>query len=424
MSHYATGLDCSICKVGYGIEDHPYTCGNCGPAGTLDVAYDYQRIAANWSKQDLADSDKTGMWRYLPLLPVDVDAALPPLSVGGTPLYEAPRIGKTLGVTSVFVKDDGRQPTASLKDRASAMAVVKAAESEAEIVTTASTGNAAAALAGLSASTGQRCVIFVPKSAPPAKVAQLLAFGATVVLVNGTYTDAFELATEAVDTFGWYNRNTGINPYMTEGKKTASLEIAEQLGWKVPDAVFVSVGDGSIIGGVHKGFSDLKRLGWTARIPRIFGVQASGSDYLVQAFEADEDVVTKPAITATTRADSISTDLPRDRVKAMRAVKSTNGAYVRVRDEQILDAIPELARLSGVFAEPAGAACLAGAHVARDSGLIAADSSLALIVTGNGLKDVAAAMDSAAAIGSVPITIDPDIEALKTALDEQGSHSQ
>lgn len=264
---------------------------------------------------------------------------------------------------------------------------------------------------------GQRNVIFVPKTAPEAKIAQLLAYGSTVVLVEGNYNAAFELCTEAVDRYGWYNRNTGINPFMTEGKKTASLEMCEQLGWEPPDAVFVSVGDGSIIGGVHKGLRDLVALGWIDRMPRIYGIQAAGSDYLVQAFENDEDVVTKPPISADTVADSISADLPRDRVKAMAAVRETGGAYLRVSDEQILAAVPTLARGSGVFAEPAGAAAYAGLEEAVRRRLVGAADTVVVLSTGSGLKDVASAMRAVAAAGTSPITIPPDIEALARALD-------
>jgi len=260
------------------------------------------------------------------------------------------------------------------------------------VITTASTGNAAAALAGLAASTGQRAVIFVPDAAPKAKVAQLLAYGATVVLVDGNYDSAFRLSMEAVEHFGWYNRNTGVNPYVGEGKKTVALEIAEQSGWRVPDAVFVGVGDGSIIGGVHKGFADALALGWTDRLPRLFGVQAAGSDYMVAAFEAGEDVRTKPPIVADTVADSISADLPRDRVKAAAAVSETSGAWLRVSDEQILSAIPTVAGLSGVFPEPAAAAPFAGLRIAIESGLVGAEDDIVVISTGTGLKDVAGAM--------------------------------
>jgi threonine synthase len=271
------------------------------------------------------------MFRYRALLPIDANATPPPLTVGGTPLYLVPRLAEIAGVDSMWIKDEGREPTASMKDRASAIAVMKAREEGAEVITTASTGNAAAALAGIAASVGQASVIFVPESAPEAKVAQLLAFGATVVLVAGNYNDAFELATAAVAKWGWYNRNTGVNPYVAEGKKTVALEIVEQLGFTAPDAIFVSVGDGSIIGGVHKGLKDARALGWIDAMPRIFGIQAAGSDYMARAYESGADVATMPAISATTAADSISADLPRDRVKALAAVTETGGAYLRVR---------------------------------------------------------------------------------------------
>jgi len=412
-----TGLRCVICGVEQPALYGGYTCPSCGPAGTLDVRYDYDAISARWSKADLAADPAATMWRYRPLLPVAEDAELPPLTVGGTPTYDAPRLAATLGLAAVWVKDEGRQPTASLKDRASVMAVVKAREVGAHIVTTASTGNAAAALAGMCASVGQRNVIFVPRTAPEAKVAQLLAYGSTVVLVDGNYNAAFELCTEAVARYGWYNRNTGVNPFMTEGKKTASLEMCEQLGWEPPDAVFVSVGDGSIIGGVHKGLQDLLALGWIDRMPRIYGIQAAGSDYMVQAFENGEDVVTKPPISADTVADSISADLPRDRVKAMAAVTATGGAYLRVSDEQILAAIPTLARGSGVFAEPAGAAAYAGLEEAVARRLVGGDDRVLVLSTGSGLKDVAAAMRAVTAAGTSPLTIPPDVDALAGAFD-------
>ena len=249
-----------------------------GPDGILDVVYDYDLIATRLSRESLRQSGETSIWRYKPLLPVRADAPVPPLQVGWTPLYDAPRLAAELGLRRVWVKDDGRNPSASFKDRASAIAVVKAQERHAPIITTASTGNAAAALSGLCASVGQANVIFVPEKAPAAKIAQLLAFGSTVMLVKGTYDDAFDLCLQASAAYGWYNRNTGYNPYMSEGKKTATLEICEQLGWEAPDRIFVSVGDGCIIGGLHKGLKDLMALGWIDHMPKLMGVQAAGSN--------------------------------------------------------------------------------------------------------------------------------------------------
>lgn len=411
------GLTCVICGTTYPADFAGYVCPDHGNEGILDVTYDYDRIGETFTKESLAANPDRTMWRYRPLLPIEDDSVVPPLTVGGTPLYDAPSLADEVGVAQVWVKDEGREPTASLKDRASAMAVVKAQERNAEVVTTASTGNAAAALSGISASVGQKNVIFVPASAPEAKIAQLLAYGSTVALVNGNYGDAFDLCMEASAEYGWYNRNTGYNPFMTEGKKTAGLEILEELGWDAPDAIFVSVGDGSIIGGVHKAMKDAAALGWIDRMPRIYGIQSAGSDYLVQAFESGEDVLTKAPIAADTVADSISADLPRDRIKAMAAVTETGGAYLRVSDDAILAAIPTLARGSGVFAEPAGATPYAGLLVAVEQGLVGADDRVVILATGSGLKDVASAMKAVAAVGTEPMRVDPNLEALKAALE-------
>jgi threonine synthase len=415
MNH-VLGLTCVICGTTYPADFAGYVCPDHGNEGILDVTYDYDRIGETISKESIAANPDRTMWRYRPLLPIEDDTVVPPLTVGGTPLYDAPTLAGEVGVARVWVKDEGREPTASLKDRASAMAVVKAQERNAEVVTTASTGNAAAALSGISASVGQKNVIFVPASAPEAKIAQLLAYGSTVALVNGNYGDAFELCMEASAEYGWYNRNTGYNPFMTEGKKTAGLEILEDLGWVAPDAIFVSVGDGSIIGGVHKAMKDAEALGWIDKMPRIYGIQSAGSDYLVQAFESGEDVLTKAPIAANTVADSISADLPRDRIKAMAAVTETGGAYLRVSDDAILAAIPTLARGSGVFAEPAGAAPYAGLVEAVEQGLVGPDDSVVILATGSGLKDVASAMKAVAAVGTEPMRVDPNLEALKAAL--------
>jgi len=256
----------------------------------------------------------------------------------------------------------------------------------------------------------------VPEKAPAAKVAQLLAYGSTVMLVRGTYDDAFELCLQAADAYGWYNRNTGFNPYMSEGKKTATLEICEQLNWHAPDAIFVSVGDGCIIGGLHKGLKDLLALGWIERMPRLIGVQAAGSNYLAEAWERGEDVFTKPPIPAETVADSISAGLPRDRLKAMAAVVETNGAYITVSDDEILAAIPLLARGSGVFAEPAGAAAYAGLIKAVAQGLVSADERIVVLNTGSGLKDVVGAMKGVELVKTQPYRVDPDLEDLRRVM--------
>lgn len=409
---YLRELRCTGCGRSYLPTPGRYTCDDCGQVGTLDAIYDYDAVGQALTRQSLLANGDESMWRYLPLLPVSTDTPVTNLRVGGTPLIHSERLGRELGLRAVWVKDEGRQPTASLKDRASAVALARASEEGAATVTTASTGNAAAALAGLAASTGQRVVIFVPETAPEAKVAQLRAFGATVVLVAGNYDAAFDLCTAAVERFGWYNRNTGVNPYVGEGKKTVALEIVEQLAFRAPDAVFVSVGDGSIIGGVHKGMRDAQALGWIDRLPVIYGVQAAGSDYLVQAWEAGDDLATKPPIAASTAADSISADLPRDRVKAMAAVTETGGAWLRVSDAEILEMIPIVSSHSGVFPEPAAAAAFAGVALAVSQGRISEADTVVALSTGSGLKDIKGVMAGVDRVGIEPIRVTPGPAAL------------
>ncbi len=415
------GLRCLRCGREYAPGEVLYVCG-CRPnvgsdLGTLDVVYDYPALGEAVDPRALMGSTASHLWRWGPLLPVDV-GLLPPLPVGDTPLLHARRLGAPLGMVELWVKDDSRNPSASLKDRASAVAVALAQALGRDTVATASTGNAAAALAALSAAGGVPSVIFVPKAAPRAKIAQHLAYGSRVLAVDGSYDEAFDLCVSACEAFGWYNRNTGYNPFMTEGKKTVALEMAGQLAqarggeraFLAPDAVLVPVGDGCIIGGVHKGFADLYRLGWIERMPRIYGVQSTRSSALYRAWRAGREI--PEPVQATTRADSIGVNAPRDAVKALRAVRETGGAFLAVEDEAILQAILPLARQVGVFAEPAGAAAYAGLLQALDQGLVRPDETVVVLVTGSGLKDVAAAME----VVGEPTVIPPTLEAVWEAL--------
>jgi len=415
-----TGYRCSLCGREYLPNQVTYTCPIDG--GNLDVVLDYTALREKYQPEDFTSRMDFSLWRYLPLLPVPEPPgqATPLHAAGWTPVYAMPRLAQGLGLKQLWVKDESRNPSASFKDRASAVVVARAQEIRAAVVVTASTGNAGAALAGMSAAIDQKAVIFAPKSAPPAKVAQLLIFGAKVLLVDGTYDDAFDLSIKASNEFGWYCRNTGYNPFTAEGKKTAAFEIwewwegvhrewHEKIGTgadHAPLTIFVSVGDGNIISGIHKGFKDLMELGWIARMPRIVGVQAEGSAAIANAFHSDTETIVP--VSARTIADSISVDLPRDGVRAVRAARETNGSYVIVKDEAILRAIGELGKM-GVFAEPAGAAAYAGLVKAAGSGLISADDPVIVLNTGSGLKDVRAAMQ---AVEQAPI-IEPTLEALK-----------
>ncbi len=405
-------LRCSVCGRTFAPDSVRYTCPHDGAVGTLDVLYDYDSLKTELDRDRLRVSHEGSMWRYRALLPLAPDVIAPPLQVGWTPLYDSARLADDLGVRQAWAKDDGKNPTGSLKDRASALVVARAMEQGIETVSTASTGNAAAALAGVGASVGMRTVIFVPATAPEAKIAQLLVYGATVILVEDTYDVAFDLCTEICDLEGWYCRNTGMNPFTAEGKKTVAFEIAEQLNWQVPDVVVVSVGDGNILAGVHKGFWDLHQLGWIERIPRLLGVQAEGSSPLVHAWENGIAAVDMQPVETHTIADSIAAGLPRDRAKALRAVRDTDGAFLAVSDEAILASIPRVARLTGVFAEPSAAAVYAGARRAVELGYIHPDESIVLLLTGNGLKDVRRAQE---AVGR-GLRVRPDLAAIRQAL--------
>ena len=413
MAHF-NGLQCVHCGRQYNVADVEYYCPACGyHDGILDVVYDYGSVQKELNSAALAGNRNLSMWRYLPLLPVAAPELIPHLQVGWTPLYETPRLAGELGVALCWVKDEGRNPTASFKDRASAIGVLKALEKNAAQITCASTGNAASSLAGFAAAAGIPATIFVPARAPEAKVAQLLVYGARVFSVQGTYDEAWELCMQTSAEFGWYNRNCAINPYLIEGKKTVSLELAEQFLRVTPDYfpdwVVVSVGDGCTIGGVWKGLREMHRLGLLRSLPRILGVQAAGCQPFVTAWR-DRNSLTP--CEANTLADSIAVGHPRNFTKGMRAVTESGGAFVAVSDDEILASITMLARKAGVFGEPAGVACAAGVKRAVESGIIGHSESVALIVTGNGLKDIQSAIRAA----GHALTVKPEMEEVRTTL--------
>ncbi len=401
------GYKCSVCGSEYGPDEVTYLCPKDN--GVLDMVQDFSGLKADAIRK----STDFSIWRYLPLLPIDEPGhhGTPMRAVGWTPVFEPKALARSLNLKNLWIKDESSNPTASFKDRASAVVIARAQQIGAEITMTASTGNAGAALAGMAAAAGAQAVIFAPKTAPPAKVAQLLIFGARVLLVDGNYGAATALAKEAAAEFGWYCRNTGYNPFTTEGKKTAAFEIWEQVPeQKKPLSIFISVGDGNIIAGVHKGFKDLLALGWIEQMPHLFGVQSDGSAAITNAFDAGVESITP--VKSTTLADSISVDMPSDGLRGLRAATQTGGAYIKVPDQEILNAIAELGR-HGIFAEPAGAAAFAGLRAALNSGLIGAGDPVLVLNTGSGLKDVGAA----AKVAGQAQVIEPTLAALKRAIE-------
>ncbi len=408
-------LRCIECGEAYHEDPGRFVCSHCASkqeaGGTIRGALEVVlKVLPNaWPHFRASDPEFLSAF-----LPITDDGALPPLPVGDTPLLEAPRLRRELAMPHLLLKDDTRNPSGSTKDRASLLVVAKATEYGCDTVATASTGNAASALAALAAAAGLRAVVLVPASAPHAKLAQMQSYGALVLPIEGSYDDAFELCTAACNEFGWYNRSTALNPFTVEGKKTAALEIAAAMVPDTPDAVLVPTGDGVILGGIGKGFRDLEKAGLVERRPRLIAVQPVGSSALVDAVRSGADAVaaTKGASSV---ADSLTVEMPRNAIGCLSEIRASGGGGVTVSDEDILRSISRLAATTGVFAEPAGAAALAGLEAAVAEGLVDHDERVVLMITGSGLKDVAAAARSFPALETVEATLAGVERAVATA---------
>ena len=401
---------CIKCGKTYPATPDLTTC-TCG--GVLEIVYDYDFIKTRLTRKTLAERTERTMWRYRELLPIEETTEPTPLRVGWSPLYDEPRLAAQLGLKQLWVKDDGLNPTGALKDRASAMAVAKAREAGAGVIACSSTGNAASSLAGNAAAAGLATYIFVPSRAPKGKVAQLMTFGATVISVQGSYEETFELSRQAINRWGWYNRNAAINPYLSEGKKTVAYEILEQLGWQAPDYIAISVGDGCTIAGLWKGLKDLYAVGLIDRLPRLISAQAEGCCPINRAvvrgggWEPMEE---------NTFADSIAVGVPRNGDKALMAIRESRGLAVNVSDREIMEAQQLLGRSCGVFGEPAGVTATAGVKKLCEQGILGREETVVSVVTGNGLKDVANAIKAC----GEPISIPGDMNALLRAFSDSG----
>jgi threonine synthase len=400
------GLRCVECGKLYREDEVQYTCPACSDGerfGILDVEYDYERQARSFTREHLARAERS-IWRYLPLLPIQDWAQLPSLQCGWTPVMEFPELARRWGIANLYLKDDGRLPTGSFKDRSSCVGATKALELGYRTITCSSTGNAASSLAGFAANLGLSAFIFVPAHAPEAKVAQLRIFKSNVLLVEGSYDEAYYLCQKTAQAFGWYNRNCAINPYLIEGKKTSGMEAAEQLAGRVPDWVSVAVGDGCTIAGIWKGFVEMRRFGVIDRLPRLLGVQARGAQPIYEAFVAGDE--RERPRRAETLADSIAVGRPRNQTKALRAIRASGGAMVSVEDEQILSAMYELAQHTGVFGEPAGVTGVAGLLAAIADGTVKPNETALHIVSGNGLKDVRSALSACPEARRIGVSLD------------------
>ena len=367
---------CTVCDTTYDIGPELSVCPGC----SKDQRADQPLIG-------ILEVELSGVpdqpFDIIDLLPIE-SKFFPPVPVGNTSLWEPENLRRETGINRLYIKDEGTNPTYSLKDRASYLVSAAAKKFNIEDITLASTGNAGSSMAGIGAAAGQRVTLFLPKTAPPAKLVQALQYGARVFRVDGNYDKAYDLSLAFSEQKGGMNRNTAYNPLTIEGKKTVSLELYSQLG-RAPDIVFVSVGDGCILSGVYKGFRDLVSLGLIPSVPRIVGVQAETSDALTRAFETE--IFTN--IPTTTVADSICVDVPRNGIHALSMLRKYNGEMMTVSDQEIISGQSYLARTTGLFTEPAGAAAFAGFQKAAAG--LDPDSLVVILATGNGLKDSASA---------------------------------
>ena len=412
-----SGYRCIACAAVQPADFDGFLCPSCG--GNLDIRYDYEAIARDLAKG--FDAGASGIFRNRALLPITEPEPAFPLRIGATPLYRSERLGQSAGLNSVYLKDDSLNPSASLKDRANVVALCRALETGAGVVATASTGNAGSSMACLAAAMGLEAVVFVPESAPAAKLAQLRSYGARVLAVRGNYDAAFDLCLAATKAFGWYNRSTGYNPFTREGKKTCAFEIWEDLGRRVPDRVVVPTGDGNIISGIWKGWRDLHTVGLVDRLPKIDcaqSVQSAAVCQTVHRLRASGQTVEDwsqlriDEVEAVSSADSICVDRPRDGLAAVRAVMESGGEAITVEEDEISVAAYEMARLAGVFPEPAAAVPWAAAKRMADAGVIDKDESVVCLVTGSGLKDSA----GASRLAPEPVVIEADLEAVERAV--------
>jgi len=407
MSNAKFIYQCCDCGKQYESTPELYLCPSCSavnnpttpPKGVFKTVYDYKSLSKSLNAKSLTVSN------YIDLLPLKSINSLPPLRVGKTPLYSFNSMDGMELPFNLLLKDDSQNPTFSFKDRASAVVSAYAKENGINTIVAASTGNAGSSLAGICASQRQKAIIMVPKAAPLAKLTQIVMYGAKIVPVDGTYDNAFDLSIEATKEFGWYNRNTAFNPLTIEGKKTVSFEIFDQLGGKTPDMVFVPVGDGVIVSGVYKGFEDLLMLGLIERIPTIIAVQSARSSNLIDNINSKEFSI-KPSNTI---ADSISVDIPRNFYMAKQFIQNYKGETLAVSDEEIIQASAVLSRNTGIFAEPAAATAFAGMLAYKTRGLIKANSTCTVLLTGSGLKDLKAV----STLIQIPNPISPNIEELK-----------
>jgi threonine synthase len=407
-------LECVLCGATYPPDPAAGLCPRCARdlnrPGILDLVFDPEAFRDRAAFEQILTRPRRedGLWAYAELLPVDPGKVPVTLGEGGTPLTAAPALAASAGVGSVHIKNECLNPTGSFKDRIAALVVAKALEAGARTMVLVSSGNMAVSTAAYGALAGLKTVVIVSPSVRRERILQIALYGATVLRVKGTSADRLGLCLSAVDRFGWYNGNSPYNPYGPHGAKTISYEIFLQGGREGFDWIISPVGFGCNIVGNWKGFQDLVQLGRIARIPRFAAVQTEGSPSLVKAFEQGlMEAVPGPQETI---AGGLSQVVTLNSVLALRALRDTDGTAVAVSDSELLNAIPQLAREAGIFAEPSGVAAVAGLRRLVANGTLRKSDRVLLLISGSGLKDPLSS--SALNVPELP-ELDPSLDALE-----------
>src|SRR5438105_156540 len=399
------GLQCRECGQVYALEAR-HVCELC--FGPLEVAYDYDVLKASTTREQIERGPRT-LWRYKALLPIEGDKIVD-THAGFTPLIRAHRLGEALGLRNLWLKNDTVNPTYSFKDRPVSVASTRALELGFDVLACASTGNLAGSVAAHAAKAGMKACIFIPADLEPAKIVGASIYEPTIIAVDGNYDDVNRLCSEIADAYPWAFVNINLRPYYSEGSKTLAFEVAEQLGWKLPDAVIVPIASASMFTRIHKGFSELQHVGLVDRgSVRMLGAQAEGCSPVVQAARAG--ALDVQPVRPHTIAKSLAIGNPADGYYALKIVQQTGGALEAVTDPEIVEGIRLLARTEGIFAETAGGVTLGVVKKLVLAGKIDPDEVVVAYITGNGFKTV----DAVAEHVAPPLRVAPTLRSFEAA---------
>ncbi len=401
--------ECINCHTKYDIDEIVYFCKKCGDI--LEIKLDME-MAAQTVKTGEFKKTPLSVWRYRDFLPIHEATKQVTLSEGGTGLHRSERLGEALGLTNLWIKNEGENPTGSFKDRGMTVGVTKAVELGARHVICASTGNTSASLAAYAARAGIRCTVLIPSGKIAyGKLSQAMIHGAKVLQVKGNFDEALEFVLKLAEKHRSIYLLNSINPFRIEGQKTLGYEICEQLNYDAPDRLIVPVGNAGNISAIWKGFSEFYKLGLIKHLPKMTGIQAAGSAPIAKAIKSHSNKIV-PVIEPETVATAIRIGAPVSWKKALNAINESHGTAETVTDEEILDAQKLLAQIEGIFVEPASASSIAGLKKLVRNGIINKDERVVCVTTGHGLKDP----DTAIKMSEKPVEVDADMSAIENAL--------